>query len=87
MFTLLCGVSKGFMKAFKAFIKPFEIPQRSVKAFIKPFETPQRSVKIKIQLNFFPSSGIGTGRANKYNCSLLQAFKCRRYREDWWSDQ
>ena len=22
--TLLCGASKGFMKAFKAFIKPFE---------------------------------------------------------------
>ena len=28
--TLLCGASKGFMKAFKAFIKPFEAPQRSV---------------------------------------------------------
>ena len=31
IFTLLCGASKGFMKAFKAFIKPFEAPQRSVK--------------------------------------------------------
>ena len=30
-FTLLCGASKGFMKAFKAFIKPFEAPQKSVK--------------------------------------------------------
>ena len=30
IFTLLCGASKGFMKAFKAF-KPFEAPQRSVK--------------------------------------------------------
>ena len=30
-FTLLCGASQGFMKAFKAFIKPFEAPQRSVK--------------------------------------------------------
>ena len=29
--TLLCGSSKGFMKAFKAFLKPFEAPQRSVK--------------------------------------------------------
>ena len=29
--TLLCGASKGFMKALKAFIKPFEVPQRSVK--------------------------------------------------------
>ena len=31
IFTLLCGASKGFTKAFKAFIKPFEAPQRSVK--------------------------------------------------------
>ena len=38
IFTLLCGASKGFMRASKA--------------FIKPSETPQRSVKIKIQLNF-----------------------------------
>ena len=29
--TLLYGVSKGFMKALKAFIKPFEEPQRIVK--------------------------------------------------------
>ena len=35
---LLYGASKGFIKAFKAFIKPFEVPQRSV--------------KIKIQFNF-----------------------------------
>ena len=31
IFTLLCGDSKGFMKAFKAFIKPSDAPQRSVK--------------------------------------------------------
>ena len=31
IFTFLCGASKGFMKAFKAFIKPFEAPQRSAK--------------------------------------------------------
>ena len=31
IFTLLCGASKGFMKALSAFIKPFEAPQRSVK--------------------------------------------------------
>ena len=29
--TLLCGASKGFMKALMAFIKPVESPQRSVK--------------------------------------------------------
>ena len=31
IFTLLCGPSKGFMKVLKAFIKPFEAPQKSVK--------------------------------------------------------
>ena len=30
-FILLCGASKGFMKAFKAFIKFFEALKRSVK--------------------------------------------------------
>ena len=45
---LLCGALKGFMKAFKA--------------FIKPFEAPQSSVKIKIDVNFFFLSGIGTLR-------------------------
>ena len=33
IFTLLCGASKGFMKG-KAFIKPFEAPQRSIKVKI-----------------------------------------------------
>ena len=31
IFALLCGASKGFMKALKAFIKPFDPPQRSLK--------------------------------------------------------
>ena len=31
IFTLLCGASKGFMRALKAFIKSFEAPQGSVK--------------------------------------------------------
>ena len=31
MFTLLCGASEGFIKAFEAFIKPFETPQGSMK--------------------------------------------------------
>ena len=30
-FTFLCGASKGFMKALKAFMKLFEAPQRNVK--------------------------------------------------------
>ena len=28
---LFCGASKGFMKALKSFIKPFQAPQRIVK--------------------------------------------------------
>ena len=35
IFTLLCGVWKVFMKAFKAFAKPFEASQRSVKIKFK----------------------------------------------------
>ena len=34
LFTLLCGVSKGFMRAYKTFVKTFEAPQRSVKTKI-----------------------------------------------------
>ena len=30
-FTIACGDTKGFVKAFKAFKKPFETPQRNVK--------------------------------------------------------
>ena len=37
---------------------------KALKTSIKSFEVPQRSVKIKIWLNFFSSSGIGTGRVN-----------------------
>ena len=35
IFTLLCSASKGFLKAFKTFINPFEAPQRSMKIKIK----------------------------------------------------
>ena len=31
IFALPCGASKGFMKTFKASIKPFEAPERNVK--------------------------------------------------------
>ena len=46
---------------------------KAFKAFIKPFEVPQRSVKIKILLNFFSSSNIETGRSNTI-ISLHQNF-------------
>ena len=28
LFSILCGVSKGFMKTLNAFVKPFEAPQK-----------------------------------------------------------
>ena len=35
---------------------------KAFKAFVKPFEAPQRSMKIKISVNFFSLSGIGAER-------------------------
>ena len=32
---------------------------KTFKAFVKPFEAPQRSVKVKFKLNFFYLSGFG----------------------------
>ena len=40
---------------------------KAFKAFIKPFEAPQRSVKIKIQVKFVSSSGIETGKVNMWS--------------------
>ena len=37
---------------------------KTFRAFIKPFEAPQRSVKIKIYVNCLCSSRIGTERVN-----------------------
>ena len=45
------GASKGFMK--------------TLKAFIKPFEAPQRSVDIKIQLNFYFNTTFRNARVVK----------------------
>ena len=41
IFTLLCGTSKGFL-----------VPQKAIMAFIKLFEVPERSVKIIFKLFF-----------------------------------
>ena len=51
MFTLLCGISEGFMKAFKAFIKPFESPQRSTKI---------KNLSLYFNETFFEMDGTGT---------------------------
>ena len=39
---------------------------KTLKAFIKPFEAPQRSVKIKIWVNFFFLPGIRTLKSLAY---------------------
>ena len=39
---------------------------KAFKAFIKPFVAPQRSVKIKIKVIFFSSSGVGMWKNNGY---------------------
>ena len=41
------------------------MPQKPLKTFIKPSEAPQ-SVKIKIYVNFFSSSGIGTVKVSSF---------------------
>ena len=58
-FHTLCGASKGFMKVLKA--------------FIKPFEAPQRSVKIKIELNFYLNPAIARFEQNLSSISLFYA--------------
>ena len=40
---------------------------KAFKAFIKSFEAPQRTVIIKISVNFLYSSGIGTGMVKNSN--------------------
>ena len=51
IFTFLCDASEGFMKTLKAFLNPFEVPQRSV--------------KIEIKVNVLSLSGIGTRSVNR----------------------
>ena len=46
--------SKNWVKFLFSYF--FVVPQ---KAFIKPFEAPQRSMKVKMKLNFFSASGLG----------------------------
>ena len=50
---------------------------KALKAFIKPFEVPQRSVKIRIYVNFFFLFGIGTLRVKTQ--SLLKNKKWYTY--------
>ena len=50
---------------------------KAFKAFIKPFERPQSTLKIKIYLNFFSSSGIGTGRAKGHSTQVQQGSRIK----------
>ena len=53
-FRIICGPSKGFMKAFKTFIKPFQAPGSDF-FHLKKFS----------EANFLPSYEIGTGMAKE----------------------
>ena len=46
-----------------------------LKAFIKPFEAPQRSVKIKIELLFSYCPGLGREELKRYLCSKIHNFQ------------
>ena len=50
---------------------------KAFKAFIKPFEAPKRNVKIKIELNFFSLSGIRTGRVKTLLSENIQSIVSR----------
>ena len=55
---------------------------KAFKAFIKPFEVPQRSVKIKIQLNFFTLSGFGTLTVKRGMIIIIIDYNIRKF-ETW----
>ena len=46
---------------------------KAFKAFRKPFDEPQRSTKIKIDVNFLSSSGIWTEKVNVLEEKLFQS--------------
>ena len=54
----------------------FFVAFKTFKAFLELFEAPQRSVKIKILLNFFSSSGIGTGRVKRFK-NIIMIFRIK----------
>ena len=56
IFTLLCSASIGFMKALKAFIKPFEAPQRNVKIISIRLSEMHRMLKVKLSHISFRNS-------------------------------
>ena len=65
IFTLLCGASKGFMKVLKAFIKPFDAPERV------------RNENSSFQCRFFAEFFIGTFPCNKIFPQVYQKKKKR----------
>ena len=62
IFTLLCGAPIGLMKALKAFVKPFEAPERTVKIkFILTFISMQLSEMhgtVSVNVNVLSTLGL-----------------------------
>ena len=61
-------ISESFIKIKIKFLFSyfFVVPQKALKAFIKPFEAPERSVKIKFKLISLFSFSIGTVWVNSF---------------------
>ena len=68
--AILCGASKGFMKTLKAFMKPFEAPQKSVKIKIElcvlimphtPFRVNLHSIVARMSRNSLLETGTISG--------------------------
>ena len=77
MFTLFGGAQKGFMKVLKAFIKPFEAPQRSVKMKKKHSNT-TFYFNTTFNLTFSIKFGTVTGKSAKQFFLLeQQIFECQ----------
>ena len=70
--TLLCSASIGFMKALKAFIKPFEAPQRNVKIISIQLSEMHRMLRVKLsQISFRNSHTSGYDlQVMKNHCSI-----------------
>ena len=62
IFTLLCAVSKDFMKAFKVFIKSFEAPQKKCENNLFSLFTSRNIVK---NLEHYSTSGFPATWNNK----------------------
>ena len=71
IFTLLCGALKGFMKALKVFIKPFEIPQRSVKINLFFIQIQLSQMHWEVRVKIVKSFRVSTSKLTIQNTTKI----------------